>query len=117
MALHGNWVGVTAPERVLIAQALSSSFGRDRLPDPRLAELCTPQALKRAEQWGAAIRIAQRLSGGVGSVLQQTRLEVADGAVALVLPKRQGALASEPVMKRLERLAGVLGKRARVETS
>ncbi|CAA9491332.1 MAG: Exopolyphosphatase [uncultured Sphingomonas sp.] len=114
MALHGNWVGVTAPERVLIAQALSSSFGRDRLPDASLAQLCTPAELHRAEQWGAAIRLAQRLSGGVGSVLQDTRLEVADGAVVLAVPKKQAALASEPVLKRLERVAAALGCAAEV---
>ena len=117
MALHGNWVGVTAPERVLIAQALSSSFGRDRLPDPRLAELCTPAELARAEQWGAAIRLAQRLSGGVGAVLQQTGVAVEDGAVVLKLPKKQSALASEPVLKRLERVAGALGCGAEVQTA
>jgi exopolyphosphatase/guanosine-5'-triphosphate,3'-diphosphate pyrophosphatase len=116
MALHGNWVGVTAPERVLIAQALSSSFGRDRLPDLAVTTLCTPAELARAEQWGAAIRLAQRLSGGVGAVLQETRVEVDDGAVVLALPKKQAALASEPVLKRLERVAAALERGAEVRT-
>ena len=114
MALHGNWVGVTAPERVLMAQALSSSFGRDRLPDPAVTTLCTPAELARAEQWGAAIRLAQRLSGGVGSVLGQTAVTVEDGAVVLAVPKKQAALASEPVLKRLERVAAALGCGAEV---
>jgi exopolyphosphatase/guanosine-5'-triphosphate,3'-diphosphate pyrophosphatase len=117
MALHGNWVGVSAPERVLIAQALSSSFGRDRLPDPRLAGLCPPEALRRAEQWGVAIRLAQRLSGGVGAVLQETGVTLANGAVTLTLPKRQQGLASGPVVRRLEQLASALGKGADVQSA
>ena len=71
MALHGNWVGVDAPGRVMMAQALSSSFGRDKLPNGSLAELCTKEQLARAHCWGLAIRLGQRLSGGVGSALQK----------------------------------------------
>jgi exopolyphosphatase/guanosine-5'-triphosphate,3'-diphosphate pyrophosphatase len=117
MALHGNWVGVTAPERVLMAQALSSSFGRDRLPDPRLAELCTPADLNRAKQWGTAIRLAQRLSGGVGAVLGETSVAVEDGAVVLSLRKKQSALATGPVVKRLEQLGATLGCGADVRSA
>ncbi|HZU50534.1 MAG TPA: Ppx/GppA family phosphatase, partial [Sphingomicrobium sp.] len=39
MALHGNWVAVTPGGRVIMAQALTANFGRDRLPDDRLATL------------------------------------------------------------------------------
>jgi exopolyphosphatase/guanosine-5'-triphosphate,3'-diphosphate pyrophosphatase len=116
MALHGNWVGVTAPERVLIAQALSSSFGRNRLPDQRLVALCTSGALRRAEQWGAAIRLAQRLSGGVGAVLGETSAAMDGRAVVLTLPKKQSALATGPVAKRLEQLGASLGCGAEVRT-
>ena len=30
MALHGNWVAIDAPGRVMLAQALFSSFGGGR---------------------------------------------------------------------------------------
>ena len=74
MALHGNWVAVSPAGRVIMAQALSPSFGRDRLPDPRLAAIVQGGALKRAHCWGLAMRLGQRLSGGVGSVLKRTSL-------------------------------------------
>ena len=33
MALHGNWVAITAAGRVIMAQALTSNFGREKLPE------------------------------------------------------------------------------------
>ena len=110
MALHGNWIAITAAERIMLAQALSSSFGRDRLPDHRLASLCADDAIRRARQWGQAMRLGQRLSAGVGSILQRCRFETADGSVRLVLPRSEAALLTDPVAKRVERLAVALGR-------
>jgi exopolyphosphatase/guanosine-5'-triphosphate,3'-diphosphate pyrophosphatase len=112
MALHGNWVGIDAAERVMIAQALSSSFGRDKLPDPRLAGLCGEAELIRARQWGLAMRLGQRLSAGVGAILKRSAIEIAGDTVRLRLAKGELALMSDPVAKRLERLAEALGMRA-----
>ncbi len=59
MALHGNWVAIDAPGRVMLAQALFSSFGGGReLPYPAIAALCGPGELKRAATWGFAMRLA-----------------------------------------------------------
>ena len=110
MALHGNWIAITAAERIMLAQALSSSFGRDKLPDQRLTGLCTEDVIKRARQWGQAMRLGQRLSAGVGSILQNSRFEVGDGAARLVLSRREAALLSDPVLKRVERLGDALGQ-------
>ncbi|MEO8176781.1 MAG: Ppx/GppA family phosphatase [Sphingomicrobium sp.] len=114
MALHGNWVGVDAPGRVLMAQALSSSFGRDKLPIAALSELCDPGELYRAQCWGLAIRLGQRLSGGVGSVLNASRLSVAGKIYRLHLPKAESALVSDGVRRRLSRLADALGGSAEI---
>ena len=110
MALHGNWVGVTAAERVMMAQALSENFGREQLLDQRLTRLCSGDQLRRADQWGLAMRLGQRLSGGVGAVLERTSLRATDATVQLHLPHNQEALLAEPVWRRLERLAVALGK-------
>ena len=74
MALHGDWTAVDAAGRVIMAQALSSNFGREMLPDSRLTQLCKPGELQRAHCWGLAMRLGQRLSGGVASVLEETSL-------------------------------------------
>lgn len=109
MALHGNWVAVSPAGRVIMAQALSANFGRDRLPDPRLATLCRDEQLKRAHSWGLAMRLGQRLSGGVGSVLKRTRLRADDGRIRLHVKRGEEALIGDAVERRLARLAETLG--------
>ncbi len=108
MALHGNWVGVTPAGRAIMAQALSSSFGRDKLPDPRLGQLCKDDELKRAHCWGLAMRLGQRLSGGVGAVLKRSTLEIEDGTLWLAVRPTEHALAGDAVKRRLARLAEAL---------
>ena len=117
MALHGNWVAVTPPGRVIMAQALSANFGRDRLPDPRVTDLCKGDHMTRAHCWGLAMRLGQRLSGGVGSVLRETRLEPVDGAIQLRVPRHQEALIGDAVERRLARLAESFGKEALIATN
>lgn len=117
MALHGNWVGVDAAGRVMMAQALSSSFGRDKLPNGSLAELCARGELDRAQCWGFAIRLGQRLSGGVGSVLQSTSLILDTEVLHLHVREAESALVSDGVQRRLSRLAESLGRTASVIVS
>jgi exopolyphosphatase/guanosine-5'-triphosphate,3'-diphosphate pyrophosphatase len=116
MALHGNWVGVDPPGRVIIAQALSASFGRDRLPEARLSQLCREEQLRRAHCWGQAMRLGQRLSGGVGSVLKRTSLADVNGAVQLTVRRGEEALVGDQVERRLTRLADLLGREPVVVT-
>jgi exopolyphosphatase/guanosine-5'-triphosphate,3'-diphosphate pyrophosphatase len=111
MALHGNWVAVDAAGRVMMAQALSSAFGGERL-EPKLCQLCSEEALRRADAWGEAIRLGQRLSGGVGAVLKRTRLSNANGAVTLHVKRGEEALVGDQVERRLLRLAEKLGREA-----
>jgi exopolyphosphatase/guanosine-5'-triphosphate,3'-diphosphate pyrophosphatase len=117
MALHGNWVAVNPAGRVIMAQALSANFGRDRLPDARLAQLCKEEQLKRAHCWGQAMRLGQRLSGGVGSVLKRTSLADVNGAVQLTVRRGEEALIGDQVQRRLIRLAELLGREPVVVTA
>ena len=114
MALHGDWTAVDAPGRVIMAQALSSNFGRERLPDSRLTQLCKPEHLERAHCWGLAMRLGQRISGGVASVLEKTSLNLSRTAVTLCVPHREESLAGDAVRRRLQRLADALGRKAEV---
>jgi len=109
MALHGNWVAVTPAGRVIMAQALSANFGRDRLPQARLADLCKDDQLKRATVWGLAMRLGQRLSGGVGSVLKRTGLAAHPSAIELSVRRGEEALVGDQVERRLLRLAEAMG--------
>lgn len=108
MALHGNWVAIDASGRVRLAQALFTAFGGGKtLPYPDIAALCSPAELQRATRWGLAIRLGQRLSGGVAAGLERSRLERRGEALRLKL--KDGALAGEAVERRLRTLATALG--------
>lgn len=114
MALHGDWTAVDAAGRVLMAQALSSNFGREMLPDSRLTQLCKPGDLQRAHCWGLAMRLGQRLSGGVASVLEETRLVLGRRTLTLCVPNREEALAGDAVQRRLQRLAESFDRKAEI---
>ncbi len=110
LALHGNWVAIDAPGRVMVAYALAASFGHDFLPSPNLSQLCTDAMLKRAHQWGLAMRLGQRLSGGVATILERSRLELGEEKLTLHLRRGEDALAGERVKRGLSRLAEALGR-------
>jgi exopolyphosphatase / guanosine-5'-triphosphate,3'-diphosphate pyrophosphatase len=106
MALHGNWVGVDGPGRVMIAQALFCNFGGGRsFSQHPVAKLCRPEQLHRASLWGLAMRLGQRLSGGVAASLERSRLARKDGVLRLELRKGDEALFGEAVERRLSTLA------------
>jgi exopolyphosphatase/guanosine-5'-triphosphate,3'-diphosphate pyrophosphatase len=110
MALHGYWVAIDAAGRVMLAQALFCNFGGGRdLPYPAIAALATPSELKRATAWGYAMRLGQRLSGGVAVGLKHSRL-VRDGdTLRLEVDREAGPLVGEIVERRLKSLASALG--------
>ncbi len=110
MALHGNWVGVDGPGRVMMAQALSANFGGGReFWDHEVAGLCTPDELERAYRWGLAMRLGQRLSGGVAAGLESSSLEIAEGTLRVTLRNGAGDIYGETVERRLKTLASALG--------
>ena len=112
MALHGNWVAIDGPGRVMLAQALFCNFGGGRdLPYPAIAALCSPEKLRRAANWGLAMRLGQRLSGGVASCLKRSRLSRAGDALRLEVGRRDAALLGETVERRLKTIAAEMGLR------
>jgi len=107
IALHGNWVGIDAYGRAMLAQALWTALGgTTNSPDP-LTALAGESALRRAIQWGLAIRLGQRLSGGLAAPLTRAGIGIEDGALRL----RPGdeALYGEAVQKRHRALAAAMG--------
>ncbi len=110
VALHGNWVGVDARGRAMVGQALSASFGGGLLAVPVITQLASPEDLALASIWGLAMRLGQRLSGGVAEPLSLSRLSMDDKALTLVLPRAQRALYGEAVERRHRQLAALLGR-------
>jgi exopolyphosphatase/guanosine-5'-triphosphate,3'-diphosphate pyrophosphatase len=107
IALHGNWVAVDGRGRALIAQALWTSLGGGAgTPEP-LNVLAPVQDLRRAAQWGLAMRLGQRLSGGVAGPLERSKLGEDGSALILHLAPDDIALYGEAVQKRHAALAAI----------
>ena len=113
MALHGDWVAIDAPGRVMLAQTLFANFGGSGFPYPAMAALCWEGGLRRARQWGLAMRLAQRLSAGVEAPLRDSSLRIEGEELVLRLPGRDSALFGEVVERRLKALAVSLDKKPR----
>ena len=115
LAIHGNWVGIDAHGRALLGRTLHSAFSGKGPFDRRLAALLRPGEEERAEAWGRAIRLAQRLSGGTESLLRRTSLARRGRKVILHLPARSSDLYAAPVERRLNALAKALDRESMVE--
>lgn len=106
-AFHGNWIGVDAKGRAIMAAALDACFGGGSGLEAQLTDWCDAPTLARARDWGLALRLAQRFSGGMVAVLEEGRLARAEDRLELRLTGEVPA--GEVVERRLRQLAGALG--------
>lgn len=109
IALHGNWRGIDIAGRVLLARTLHAGFGGTDAEFPAMPGLVDPARLERARQWGLAIRLAQRLSGGIEKPLDGAKLQMSGERLTLTLAPGWHDLAGESVDRRLRGLAQALG--------
>ena len=117
MALHGDWIGIDAPGRAMMAMALHVGLGGDPDSPPSiLPQLAGRGELARGRAWGFALRLAQRISGGAPQALAEVPLAVADdAALVLRVPKSDAALIDAGTERRLVRLALAVDRDARIE--
>lgn len=109
IGLHGNWRGIDIPGRILLARALHAGFGGADVDFPAMATLVSAERLARARQWGLAIRLAQRLTGGIEAPLKASRIALDEDKLRLGLHPGWHHLAGESVERRLRSLAQALG--------
>lgn len=108
IGLHGNWRGIDIPGRILLARALHAGFGGADGDFPAMGPLVAAERLDRARQWGLAVRLAQRLTGGVEAPLKATRIAHKGAKLVLSLDSGWHHLAGESVDRRLRSLAQAL---------
>lgn len=113
-ALHGNWVAVDGRGRAMMAAALAASLGAQPPYPAPVSLLAAPQDVTTATAWGLAIRLAQRLSGGVAGPLHRTGVRRSADGIELIFDNGDLALSGEAVEKRLKALAVALGVAARI---
>jgi exopolyphosphatase / guanosine-5'-triphosphate,3'-diphosphate pyrophosphatase len=107
-ALHGNWTGLNAAGRAMIGQALFTAFGGGAQQPAILSLLASPAELDRAQCWGLAMRLGQRLSGGTAKPLIASRIARSETKIILTLDGSISALQGEAVDRRLRQLAGAM---------
>ncbi len=105
MALHGNWVGIDAKGRMLVAQALSTSFDGGVNIFMENSGLLSDEDMRRAIWWGLAIRLAKRLSGGTDKFLSKCSIRSRGGKLELLLKPEDAHYYGEVVARRHQKLA------------
>ena len=63
----------------------------------------------RAHEWGLALRLALRFSGGASPILKTSRLIHDGSSLRLLVPPSKAALVTEVVQRRLLELGDALG--------
>ncbi len=115
--LHGHFVGVSHHDRAYLAVAMNQAYGAavDLGHVAHILPLLKINEILEARMMGAALRLAQRLSGGTADPLLHSRLRVSKSKVYLGVPKSYKDIANEVVLKRLTQLGQLMGRRAVIE--
>lgn len=110
--IEGNWLGVDGAGRALIARALWSAYGDSKNDRALLSRLADKRALRRADKWGLAIRLAMRIDGGTGGILERSSIAIDGDELLLTLPPDTPG---DTFIHRLEKLASGTGLKARMQ--
>ncbi len=111
LALHGNWTGIDAADRAILGMALYVGLGGTGEAPAILRQLADKASLDTARQWGLALRLAQRLSGGASAILRGSSLTRTGGELMLTLDQSLASLDDGSVQRRLLALGQALGMR------
>ncbi len=99
--------------------ALTMALRYEALPDAHFLaparSLLDMHATRRAETLGIALRLAYTLSAGTPQLLAGTSLAIAPERLILSLAEANGVFAGDAVLRRLDRLAQMLGLEAETE--
>jgi exopolyphosphatase / guanosine-5'-triphosphate,3'-diphosphate pyrophosphatase len=115
-SLFGNFVGVGAHGRIMIALTLNAAYGGENTP-PMLQQLTqtllTKADVKKAINWGLALRLGQRLTAGTARALEQSTISLRGDTVVLTLNNAHAAHYGEVVDRRFRALADALKLKAK----
>jgi exopolyphosphatase/guanosine-5'-triphosphate,3'-diphosphate pyrophosphatase len=115
--LRQTGIGLDHHARAFLALTMALRY--EAAPDaPFLSparSLLDMHATRRAETLGIALRLAYTLSAGTPHLLSGTTLAITPGRLILGLAEANGVFAGEAVLRRLDRLAQMLGLEAETE--
>jgi exopolyphosphatase/guanosine-5'-triphosphate,3'-diphosphate pyrophosphatase len=108
--LQFPFIGIDHRERIYLAAVIHARYGGGT-GDPRTAAalaLLSPALRRRARILGRALRLAHRVSGCVGAILESTALRIEADAVRLEIRRAAGIPDSDTLKSRLQDLAKAL---------
>lgn len=110
-------IGLDHHARAFLALVLALRYEADRGASflGPVRSLLDMASANRAEALGIALRLAYTLSAGVPALLAGTSLALENWRLVLRLSEASGVFAGEGVLRRLDRLAQVLGREAVTE--
>ena len=114
IALHGNWVGDRRRRPGADRAGAAHQLGRDDRYAGAAGRLAGADELAVAMRWGLAMRLGQRLSGGVAGPLERSALATKGKKLVLKLGAADRALYGETVERRHRALAQFMGLEARL---
>ncbi len=110
LALHGRWLDVSHHDRAYMGVALNQAYG-GRFDAPYIKDvlgLLSSRNKSLAMALGAALRLAQRLSGGTLNVLAISKLRLDKAKIILVIDTKYRDLYGSIVTRRLKVLSALL---------
>ena len=112
-ALHGHFMGVGHKGRSFVGLVLNQAYGADIEGSPIRYSLYQLEAdeVHRARVLGSGLRLAQRISAGTLSLLEECDLSFDGKTVTLSASDRFTSLMGDVVIKRQKELARLLGAR------
>jgi exopolyphosphatase/guanosine-5'-triphosphate,3'-diphosphate pyrophosphatase len=107
---QSNFVGVDHPGRAYLALAVYYGHKPNVTGEfsPALRKLAGRRLNRRAQVFGAAARVAFKLSVNMPGIINQTSIRYTNGSLVLTLPDSLKMLAGEHIIRRLEMLAKLL---------
>ncbi len=113
--LRAPAIGIDHPSRAFLALTLHFRYeGDEPGPEHPLARLLTSEEMRRARILGFALRLGQTFAGGAPGIIAETRLLVDAETVALIVDPARAAFIGDAVRRRVDGLAGSLGRRGLV---
>ncbi len=112
-ALRAPYLGVTHPERAMIAYAIGCRYDKDFRRPVEHAGLTTESQTDRARQVGLLMRLGAVFSGRSGPILKRASLRRSGDTLELEVSKRDASLISETVERRLSQAASQLKLKSR----
>lgn len=117
-AVYGNFIGINVRGRLMLGVALFVAYSNTL--SGGFAELArrvlSKSDVQRAQLWGAALRLGQRLTGGTAKALIDSRIAITGDELLLTIEAVHADLYGEVVERRLKSLADLLKLKPRFRT-